>query len=73
MKKRFSEEQIVAILRADRTNDDPIWCDVYHSQLNDKRRDEVLKQLRNIGASALLACKSLDEGLDVPSVDVGVV
>ena len=54
-------------------DDDSIWCMVYHSGQKDRERNAVLEEFRSIGPSALLACRSLDEGLDVPTVDVGIL
>lgn len=54
-------------------NDDPIWCKVFHSELSDKQREAVLGEFKTIQASALLACRSLDEGLDVPAVDAAML
>ena len=48
-------------------------CWLYHSGLNSGLRRDTLNQFRRAGASALLACRSLDEGLDIPDVDAAVL
>lgn len=48
---------------------DPIWCKVYHSRLRRQERSEVRDEFKRIGASVLLACRSFDEGVDIPTVD----
>jgi superfamily II DNA or RNA helicase len=52
---------------------DPMWCRVYHSQLGRDERANVLAEFRRIGPSALLACRSLDEGIDIPQVDAALL
>ena len=52
---------------------DPIWCKLFHSEMKDFERDAALAEFRNIGPSALLACRALDEGLDVPTVDGAIL
>jgi superfamily II DNA or RNA helicase len=41
--------------------------------LKDRERDETLKRFCSAGPSALLACRALDEGLDVPTVDGAIL
>lgn len=53
--------------------DDPLWCRVYHSQLHGTERKKVLDEFRRVGPSALLVCRSLDEGIDIPQVDAAVL
>lgn len=53
--------------------DDPIRVWQYHSQMPMKRREQALAEFRDAGPSALLACRSLDEGLDVPDVDAAIL
>lgn len=60
-------------LRNDLLKGDPIWCRVYHSQLKRDERADVLAQFKEIGPSALLACRSLDEGVDIPTVDAAIL
>jgi len=49
------------------------WCKVYHSQLSDRDRKAVLEEFRQPGPKALLSCRSLDEGLDIPEVDCAIL
>lgn len=44
----------------------------YHTGLTSTERDEALKQFRRGAAEILVACRALDEGLDVPSVDLSI-
>jgi superfamily II DNA or RNA helicase len=54
-------------------NDDPVWCKLFHSEMKGDVRSAVLEEFRGIGPSALLACRALDEGLDVPAVDAAML
>lgn len=47
----------------------PMWCRVLHSGLPHYERYSVLDEFRVNGVSALLTCRVLDEGLDVPQID----
>lgn len=49
------------------------WCKVYHSQLSDADRIQVLEDFRQPGPKALLSCRTLDEGLDIPEVDCAIL
>ena len=51
----------------------PIWCRVFHSGLQRKERDKVRAEFRAKGQSALLACRCLDEGIDIPEVDAAIL
>ncbi len=51
----------------------PVPCHVYHSGLTKPERKRVLGAFRLAGPSALLACRALNEGLDVPTVDAAVI
>lgn len=51
----------------------PIWCRVFHSGLDRAARDRVLNEFRGCGPSAILACRCLDEGIDIPEVDAAVL
>ena len=46
---------------------------VYHSGMRNDDRREVLESFARGGPSALLACRALDEGLDIPDVDGAVL
>ncbi len=54
-------------------NDDPVWCKLFHSEMKNGHRDAILQEFRGIGPSALLTCRALDEGLDVPAVDAAML
>ena len=51
----------------------PIWCRVLHSGMDPDERKTVLKEFRENGVSALLTCRILDEGLDVPAIDAALL
>jgi superfamily II DNA or RNA helicase len=46
---------------------------IYHSQIPEPARSDSLESFRDGEASWLIACKSLDEGLDIPAVDTIVI
>ncbi|MEI6423123.1 MAG: DEAD/DEAH box helicase [Lentisphaerota bacterium] len=45
----------------------------YHSGMKSGERDTALETFRNGSSKILLACKALDEGLDVPDTHVGII
>jgi superfamily II DNA/RNA helicase len=45
----------------------------YHSEMGDVERTLALEQYRSGEARILVSCKALDEGLDIPAADVGVI
>ena len=45
----------------------------YHSELPNKVRDRVLHDFRDGIIRILVACKALDEGVDVPDASVGII
>ena len=45
----------------------------YHSELGEIERTVALKRYRSGEARILVSCKALDEGLDIPSADVGII
>lgn len=51
----------------------PSWCRVLHSGLSQDERRSVLGEFRRNGVSALLTCRMLDEGLDVPQIDAALL
>jgi len=51
----------------------PMWCRVLHSGLPQDERRSVLDEFRRNGVSALLTCRVLDEGLDVPQIDAALL
>lgn len=50
-----------------------IWCRVFHSGLKPKERNQTLNEFRANKQSALLACRCLDEGIDIPDVDAAIL
>lgn len=48
-------------------------CWLYHSQMHKQDRARVLAAFRAAPSGLLLACRSLDEGLDVPDVDAAIL
>jgi superfamily II DNA or RNA helicase len=50
-----------------------IWCKTIHSGHNRGERTNILEEFRNRRCAALLACRMLDEGLDVPEIDAAVL
>jgi superfamily II DNA or RNA helicase len=46
---------------------------IYHSMLSDNYRRIILDKFREDKINTLISCKALDEGLDVPSVNIGVI
>jgi superfamily II DNA or RNA helicase len=45
----------------------------YHSELGETERTLALRRYRSGEARILVSCKALDEGLDIPSADVGIL
>ena len=61
-------DEILALLRRKR-----IAATVYHSALSPKEREDNLRAFRGGHAKWLVACRSLDEGLDIPAVDTVIL
>ena len=55
------------------TSSGEFWCKPFHSGLRPKERVALLKEFKRRGPCALLACRTLDEGLDVPEIDAVVL
>lgn len=51
----------------------PNWVGVIHSGNTQIENQDVLDEFRNNRVSALMVCRSLDEGLDVPAIDAAVL
>jgi superfamily II DNA or RNA helicase len=49
------------------------WCHVLHSGLAREERRTLLDEFRQTKVAALLACRVLDEGLDVPGIDAALL
>ncbi len=48
-------------------------CSVYHSKLTQEARQRNLRDFRERRTRILVSCRCLDEGLDVPDANVGIV
>lgn len=46
---------------------------VYHSAMKESEKNDSLKAFRNRPQTVLLACKALDEGLDVPDCHIAII
>lgn len=53
--------------------DSGISAETYHSDINPQERDSRLRAFAEGRCRALVAVRALDEGVDVPDVDLGVV
>lgn len=51
----------------------PSQTGMYHSEMLTEKRREVLRDFRDGVIRVLIACKALDEGVDVPDANVGIV
>ena len=51
----------------------PSQTGIYHSEMSGEKRREVLRDFRDGVIRILVACKALDEGVDVPEASVGIV
>jgi superfamily II DNA or RNA helicase len=65
--------QMAITAERDLADGDRIECFIYHSELSEVERARVLDNFREAGPSALLACRALNEGLDVPTVDAAII
>jgi superfamily II DNA or RNA helicase len=50
-----------------------IWCQTIHSGHGKEERTRILTEFRQRMCGALLTCRMLDEGLDVPEIDAAVL
>jgi len=50
-----------------------IDCRTYHSKLSPSRAQQSLSLFINNSIDVLLTCRSLDEGFDLPDIEVGIV
>lgn len=64
---------VVSQLQQDLRAGGPMWCRQYHSGMKRDERDRVLAEFKAAGPSALLACRALDEGLDIPEIDAAIL
>jgi len=49
-----------------------IACETYHSKKSENERDRIFQAWGN-GYKVLLACRALDEGIDVPETKIGII
>ena len=45
----------------------------YHSEMDEFSRKEILRNYQDSQIRILVSCRSLDEGLNVPSTDIGII
>ena len=45
----------------------------YHSKLTDEQKQEVLEMLQDGEIQVIVAVKALDEGIDIPDLDMGII
>jgi len=45
----------------------------YHSKMADNARRDILERYKHGALRLLICCKALDEGLDIPSTDAGII
>ena len=45
----------------------------YHSEMDEWSRKEILRKYQDAQIRILVSCRALDEGLNVPSTDIGIV
>lgn len=48
-------------------------CGLYHSQMTKDARERNIRDFRNGCVRILVSCRCLDEGLDVPDANIGIV
>ena len=51
----------------------PGQAGLYHSKMADNERRDMLERFRHGGHRLLVCCKALDEGLNIPSADAGII
>jgi superfamily II DNA or RNA helicase len=51
----------------------PNQAGLYHSKMHDNTRQDILSRFKYGEIRLLICCKALDEGLDIPSTDVGII
>jgi len=49
------------------------WCRVLHSETPAEEREQIIKEFGEPGNRILIACRSLDEGFDIPGVDIAIL
>jgi superfamily II DNA/RNA helicase len=51
----------------------PNQAGMYHSKMADVTRQEILERYKDGECRLLISCKALDEGLNIPSTDAGII
>jgi superfamily II DNA or RNA helicase len=51
----------------------PNQAGLYHSKMHENTRQDILGRYRHGEIRLLVCCKALDEGLDIPSTDAGII
>lgn len=69
----FCETQIAAESIANRLQASGLHVAAHHSNIPDRERSEILDHLKHGGLHGVVAVHTLDEGVDVPNLDLGVV
>lgn len=48
-------------------------CSLYHSGINDVQREKILDNFKNNSLNALISCRCLDEGLNIPEANIAII
>ena len=48
-------------------------CGLYHSEMSKEARTRVMRDFRENNIHVLVSCRCLDEGIDVPDANIGIV
>ena len=51
----------------------PAQAGLYHSKMADNTRQDILERYKHGALRILVCCKALDEGLNIPSTDAGII
>lgn len=46
---------------------------IYHSEMNKSQKNSAIEAYRNDKSTVMLACRALDEGLDIPDTHIGII
>jgi len=67
------EFETAKLLQAQLKRDLPYFCEVLHSGHSQRDRDDTLRKFRQASPAVLLACRVLDEGIDIRDLDSAVL
>jgi superfamily II DNA or RNA helicase len=70
---RCVDESFRLVADSLRSVDPHAWCKTIQSGLTSTDRQQILDEFRRFPAATLLCCRMLDEGLNVPEIDVAVL